>query len=84
MFVCFFKVIAKDTNNISYTVRYGFGFPVIDYMSYFQCPGTPGQNMRPNRLSHTIIQKSSMNTMVYVNETIGFSENLFLSIISST
>ena len=25
------KVIAKDTNNISYTVRYGLGFPIIDY-----------------------------------------------------
>ena len=25
-------VIAKDTNVISYTVRYGLGFPVIDYI----------------------------------------------------
>ena len=33
--------------------------------------------MRPNRLSHTIIQKSCMNTVVFVNATISFSENLF-------
>ena len=32
--------------------------------------------MRPNRLSH--IYKSSMNTVLFVNATIGFSENLFL------
>ena len=25
MFVCDFKVITKDTNNISYAVRYGLG-----------------------------------------------------------
>ena len=31
--------------------------------------------MRPNRLSHI---KSSMNTVLFVNATIGFSENLFL------
>ena len=37
---------------------------------------TQGQNMRPNRLSH--ILKSSMNTVLFVNATIGFSENLFL------
>ena len=36
---------------------------------------TQGQNMRPNRLSH--ILKSSMNTVLFVNATIGFSENLF-------
>ena len=33
--------------------------------------------MRPNRLS----LKSSMNTVLFVNATIGFSENLFLVII---
>ena len=38
--------------------------------------GTHGQNMRPNRLSH--IYKSRMNTVLFVNATIGFSENLFL------
>ena len=37
------------------------------------------QNMRPNRLS----QKSSMNTALFVNTTIGFSENLFLVISGS-
>ena len=34
--------------------------------------------MKLNRLSHIIIYKSSMNTVVFVNATIGFSENLFL------
>ena len=29
-------------------------------------------------ISHTIIEKSSMNTVVFVNAAIGFSENLFL------
>ena len=37
---------------------------------------TQDQNMRPNRLSH--IYKSSMNTVLIVNATIVFSENLFL------
>ena len=32
--------------------------------------------MRPNRLSH--ILKSSMNTVLFVNATTGFSENPFL------
>ena len=50
-------------------------FLATGYMS-FQSPGTGGQNMRPNRVSH-IIQKSSMNTVLFVNATIGFSENLF-------
>ena len=36
--------------------------------------GTQGQNMRPNRLSHLYI-KSSMNTVLFVNATVGFSEN---------
>ena len=39
--------------------------------------GTRGQNMRPNKLSHNIL-KSSMNAVLFVNATIGFSENLFL------
>ena len=39
--------------------------------------GTEGKNMRTNRLSH-IIYKSSMNTVLFVNATIGFPENLFL------
>ena len=34
--------------------------------------------MRPNRLSHIYIYKSSMDTVLFVNATIGFSENLFL------
>ena len=34
--------------------------------------------MRPNRLSN--IKKSSINTVLFVNATIGFSENLFLVI----
>ena len=36
--------------------------------------------MRRNSLSHYIL-KSSMNTVLFVNATIGFSENLFLIII---
>ena len=43
--------------------------------------GTRSQNMRPNRLSHYIL-KSSMNTVLFVNATIGFSENLFLVILT--
>ena len=35
--------------------------------------------MRPNRLSR--IWKSSMNTVLFLNATIGFSENLFLVFI---
>ena len=31
-----FKVIVKDTKNISYTVRYGLGFLEIDKMSFLQ------------------------------------------------
>ena len=38
--------------------------------------GTRGQNMRPNRLSHK--NKSSMNSVLFVKATIGFSENFFL------
>ena len=45
------------------------------------CEGIQGQNNRPNRLNH--IQKSSMNTVLFVNATIGFSENLFLVSTSS-
>ena len=41
---------------------------------------TRGQNMRPNRLSH--ILKSSMNSVLFVNATIGFSENLFLVVLA--
>ena len=37
--------------------------------------GTRGQNMTPNRLSHIY---RSHNTVLFVNATIGFSENLFL------
>ena len=48
--------------------------------------GTQGQNMRPNRISriyiyiyiYIYIEKSSVNTVLFVNTTIGFSENLFL------
>ena len=39
---------------------------------------TRGQNMRPNRLSHIYIYKSSMNTVLFANTTIGIPENLFL------
>ena len=47
--------------------------------------GTQSQNMRPNRFSHyNIILKSSMNTVLFVNATIGFSENLFLVYTSFT
>ena len=44
-----------------------------------------GQNMRPNRLSHIYIYiyKSSMNTVLFVNATIGFSENLFLVMMAA-
>ena len=47
--------------------------------------GIQGQNMRPNRLSHiyTHVYKSKMNTVLFVNATIGFSENLFLVIFST-
>ena len=44
--------------------------------------GTEGQNMRPNRLSHIYIYNSSKNTVLFVNPTIGFSENLFLVIVA--
>ena len=68
-----FIVIGKDTNNISYTVRCGLGFLATDYKRFLHSPAGPqGQNMRPNRFSH------SMNTVLFVNATIGFSENLFL------
>ena len=59
-------VIAKDTNNISYTVRYVF------------LRGTRRQNMRPNRLSHLYIEVLYEYCAI-VNATIGFSENLFSS-----
>ena len=49
----------------------------LTIMSFLQNSGTQGQNMRPNRLSN-IYKKSSMNTVLFVNATIGFSENLFL------
>ena len=52
------------------------GFPVVHFLRNLQSPGIQSQNMRPNRLSH--ILKSSMNTLVFVNAIIGFSENLFL------
>ena len=45
-----------------------------DFMSFLQSPGTQVQNMRANRLGH----KSSMNTVLFVKTTTGFSENLFL------
>ena len=53
--------------------------------------GTQGQNMRTNRLSHIYIYilyiyiyKSSMNTVLFVNATIVFSENLFLVILAAS
>ena len=39
-----------------------------------------GQTMRPNRVSH----KSFMNTVLFVNATIGFAENLFLVLFMNT
>ena len=59
-----------------FLINFDHGFPVIEYMSYLQSPGTQGQNMRPNRLSHRIL-KSSINTVVFVNATNDFSENFF-------
>ena len=48
--------------------------------------GTEGQNMRPNRHSHIYIYiyiyNSSKNTVLLVNATIGFPENLFLVIVA--
>ena len=45
---------------------------------------TQGQNMIPNRFSHIYIyiykSTCSINTVLFVNATIGFSENLFLVI----
>ena len=41
--------------------------------------GTQGQNMRPNRLSHML--KSSMNTVLFVNATIGFFWKPFSSFL---
>ena len=40
--------------------------------------GIQDRNMRPNMLSNIYIYKSSMITLLFVNATIGFSENLFL------
>ena len=41
--------------------------------------GTQGHNMRPNRLSRIYyVYKSSINSVLFVNATIGFSGNLFL------
>ena len=59
----------------------GSGFLATDYSSFLQSPGTQGQNMRSNRLSH-ILYKSSMNTVLFVNANTGFSENLFLVIVN--
>ena len=39
--------------------------------------GTRGKNMRPNRLNHNILKSTctcSMNTVLFVNATIAFSE----------
>ena len=55
----------------------GSGFLATDYMSLLQSPSTQGQNMTPNRLSHKYIN-SSMDTVLFVKATIGFSDNLFL------
>ena len=53
-------------------LRLGSGFLAIDYMSFPHSLGTQDQNMRPNRFSHIHIQKSSMNTVIFANATIGF------------
>ena len=48
------------------------GFMATDYINFLQSPGTEGQNMRPNRL----------NTVLFVNAIIAFSENIFLVIVA--
>ena len=44
-------------------------------MSFLKSPGTQGQNMRST-------SKSSMNTVLFVNATIGFSVNFSLVLIA--
>ena len=55
MFSLLFEIVAKDTNNTSYTVRMEFdlyadicnvgsGFLGTYYMSFLQSPGNEGQN----------------------------------------
>ena len=89
MFVCDLNFIAKDTNNISYTVKYGLGghsrpkhatkqaesYTYI-YMYIYMCIYIYISIERER-------ERSSMNTVLFVNATIGFSENLFL-VLSDT
>ena len=63
-------------------------FMSMDYIlaltqASMQSPGTEGQNVRPKQAYYSHI-KSSMNTVLFVNATIVFSENLFLVKISNT
>ena len=57
----------------------GSGLLATDCMSFLQSPGTQGQNTRPNRLIH----KFSMNTVIFVNATIGFSEKLLVVMVDT-
>ena len=52
-------------DNISNTVRYGLG-------------GHSRPKHETNSQSENNIYKSSMNTVLFVNATVGFSENIFL------
>ena len=54
----------------------GSGFLATDYMSFFKVQELEAITWEPNRLSH--ILKSFMITVLFVNVTIVFSENLFL------
>ena len=66
MFVCDLKLSQKTP--IIYLIQSGM---VLE--------GTRGQNMR--RKTGFVIYRKYMNTVLFVNTTIGFSENLFLVII---
>ena len=44
----------------------GRGFLATDYMSFLQSPGTEGQNLRPNRLSHKLINDLILGLVIYI------------------
>ena len=46
------KLYCEESDLHADNSNVGSGFLATDYMSCFQSPGTEGQNMRPNRLSH--------------------------------
>ena len=62
---CIYKVCQKRQGQLLFQVLAGYNTTL-----------PLGQNMRPNRLSY--MYKSGKNTVLFVNVTIGFSENLFL------